>query len=171
MSLVYTIWLPGEVHLWWADGLHRSLAANHFVACPPGTDGKRFPTSFLISARAPWALIHESCSDILLMYAALISLTLQGVKRLGDATGILMLDANLCGRLHCKERCGRSKETLITHSNILLCVSCFVSLKSFWPMQWFKSWWVFSGCCIQFTLTVNYKAKLHNAIHYYFALQ
>jgi len=55
-----------------------------------------FSHFFLISARTPWALIHESFSDIRQMYAALIFfLTLQGVKRLGDASGILMLNANL----------------------------------------------------------------------------
>ncbi len=166
MSHVYTVWLPRAVHLWWADGMYRSPAANHSIACPPGADGNHFPTSFLISARTPWALIHESSSDIRLMYAALISLTLQRVKRLGDAAGILMLNANLCGRLYCKERCGRSKETRTTHSNILLCVSCFVSLKRFRPMEWFKSWWVFSGGYIQFNLPVNYKAKLHSAINH-----
>lgn len=138
------------------------------IPCPLGADGNCFPTSFLISARTPWALIHESCSDIRLMYAALISLTLQGVKRLGDAPGILMLNANLWGRLHCKERCGRSKETrATTHSNILLYVSCFVSLKRFRLMKWFKSWWVFSGCYIKFTSPVSYKAKLHNTINHH----
>lgn len=101
MSLVCSIRLPGEAHLWWADGLYRSPAANHSAQRPPGADGSRFLTSFLISARTPWALIHESCSDIRLIYAALISLTLRGVWR--DETGILMFDANLSRWFHWKE--------------------------------------------------------------------
>lgn len=106
--------------------MYRSPAANHSIACPPGAGGNRFPTSFLISARTPWALIHESCSDIRLMFAALISLTLHGVKRLEDATRILMLSANLCGRLHCKRDVGDQKR-LAQH----IAMFCYASAALF----------------------------------------
>lgn len=142
MSLVCSIRLPGEAHLWWADGLYRSPAANHSAQRPPGADGSRFLTSFLISTRTPWALIHESCSDIRLIYAALISLTLRGVWRSRDETGILMFDANLSRWFHWKSTgkvmCGRSKETIARTWRYFCCVSCFASLKRFRPVKWLK---------------------------------
>lgn len=97
------------------------------IPCPPGADGNCFPTSFLISARTPWALIHESCSDIRLMYAALISLTLQGVKRLGDAPGILMLNAISEEDFSAKRDVGDQKRLAQQH----IAIFCYVSAALF----------------------------------------